>query len=213
MLRKLNRRKVIRENFKLDKIYKGILLDKATTEEINIFSKNKVGRKYFDDDLFCNMLIQKEKFIINKITGHQTKRLFPFYPSFIPLVDVKTIVSKEEYYWTASSVEYNCIRCNKPTISILGDFSLKNVLCGKCIEKHYINKRGWFDKRLHDHEYSKFRQGFYEINKEHQNKVFLKLIKREKSLYSSDKSVPCGLKRTYTNKLNDIINTFNSLIK
>lgn len=211
MLRKLNRRKVIRKNFKLDTIYKGLLLDKSTQQEKHAIVSNKVARDFFDDDLFCNMLIQKDKFLMNKLTGNQAKRLFPFYPSYIPIKDSNTILSKEEYYWTANTVEYPCIRCNKPTISFLGDFKLKNVICGECIEEHYINKKGVFDKRLHEHEYSKFHQNFYKINKEHQKRIFKKLIKREKSLYATDSSVRKGLKRSYTAKLKNIEKVFNSL--
>lgn len=212
MLRKLNRRKSIRKNFKSDVIYHGLLLDKATLQEKQVFTTNKFARKFFDDDLFCNMLIQKDKFFINKITGNQSKRLFPFYPSYIPLIDSDIVLSKDEYYWTANTVEYPCIRCNQPTISFLGDFGLKNMLCGCCIEDHYINKKGIFDKRLHDHEYSKFAQDFYQINKEHQRKIFQKLLKREKSLYATDSSVRKGLKRSYTTKLQNIEKVFNSLI-
>ena len=211
MLRKLNRRKSVRTNFHTDVVYQGLLLDKATYQERNLFTSNKFARKFFDDDLFCNILIQKEKFIMNKLTGHQTKKLFPFYPSFIPLVDANIILSKEEYYWTANTIEYPCIRCSKTTTSFLGDFSLKNVLCGTCIEDYYINNKGIFDKRLHDYEYSKYQQNFYIINKEHQSMIFSKLIKREKSLYSNDSSIRSGIKRSYTEKLKNIENVFNSL--
>ena len=211
MLRKFNRRTKVRKNFKSDVIYQRLLLDKANRQEKNVFTSNKVARKYFDDDLFCNMLIQKDKQFINKITGHQAKRLFPFYPSYIPIKDANIVLSKDEYYWTATTVEYNCIRCDEKTTSFLGDFGLKNVLCGSCIEEHYINKKGIFDKRLHDHEFSKFHQDFYVINKEHQKMIFDKLIKREKSLYKDDKNVKSGLKRTYTAKLKNIQNIFNSL--
>lgn len=212
MLRKLNRRKTIRKGFSSDRIYQRLLLDKASFQEKKVFVNNKFARKYFDDDLFCNMLIQKDKFFINKITGNQPKRLFPFYPSYIPLIDANIVLSKDEYYWTANTIEYNCIRCGEPTISFLGDFKLKNVLCGKCIEDHYINKKGIFDKRLHDHEYSKFKQNFYTINKEHQKKIFSKLIKREKSLYKNDKTVDKRLKTSYTAKLRNIENVFKSIV-
>ena len=86
------------------------------------------------------------------------------------------------------------------------------MLCGECIENKYINKKGIFDKRLHEHEYSKFHQNFYTINKEHQRMIFSKLIKREKSLYSSDDTLNQGLKRSYTTKLSNIEQVFNSLI-
>tara|TARA_R110000796_G_scaffold159388_8_gene276248 strand:- start:11535 stop:12176 length:642 start_codon:yes stop_codon:yes gene_type:complete len=211
MLRKFNRRKTIRKNFHSDIIYQGILLNQASFQEKAVFTSNKVARKFFDDDLFCNMMIQKDKFLQNKFTGYQSKRLFPFYPSYIPLVDAKTILSMDEYYWTANTIEYPCLRCNETTISFLGDFKLKNVLCGKCIEDHYINKKGIFDKRLHEHEYSKFHQDFYKINKEHQQMVFSKLIKREKSLYSTDTSIRRGLKKSYTAKLQHIEKVFKSL--
>lgn len=212
MLRKLNRRKSIRKNFKSDIVYQGLLLDKATFQEKNIFINNKVARKYFDDDLFCNMIIQKDKFLMNKLTGNQSKRLFPFFPSYIPLKDANIILSKDEYYWNATTIEYACIRCNETTISFLGDFGLKNVLCGNCIEEYYINKKGIFDKRLHDHEFSKYKQDFYQINKEHQQLIFKKLLKREKSLYENDSSIKVGLKISYTNKLKNIEEIFNSLI-
>lgn len=211
MLRKLNRRKSIRKNFPADETYQRILLDKATYQEKSVFTKNKVARKFFDDDLFCNMIIQKDKMLMNKLTGHQAKRLFPFYPSYIPLVDVKIILSKEEYYWTANTIEYPCLRCGEKTISFLGDFGIKNCICGSCIETHYINKKGIFDKRLHDHEYSKFHQTFYKINKQHQNKIFSKLIKRERSLYASDMTIKQGIKRSYTEKLKSIEKVFKSL--
>jgi len=212
MLRKFNRRKSIRKNFNTDIIYKGLLLDKANQQEKKVLTTSKIAQKWFDDDLFCNILIQKDKFFMNKLTGHQTKRLFPFYPSFIPLIDSKTILSKEEYYWTANTIEYPCIRCNNPTISFLGDFKLKNVLCGNCIEDHYINKMGRFDKHMHNHEYSKYQQNFYIINKEHQSMIFNKLIKRERSLYINDKTILKSVKRVYTNKLNHIEKIFNSLL-
>lgn len=212
MLRKLNRRKSVRKGFKTDQIYQRILLDKANHQEKTVFTTNKVARNFFDDDLFCNILIQKDKFFMNKLTSYQSKRLFPFYPSFIPLRDSDNIISKEDYYWTANTVEYACLRCNETTTSFLGDFGIKNVLCGDCIENHYINKKGIFDKRLHDHEYSKFHQDFYIINKEHQRMVFGKLLKREKSLYKTDMSIKKGLKRSYTTKLQYIEKAFNSLI-
>jgi len=211
MLRKLNRRKSVRKNFHTDIIYQRLLLDKANQQEKRVFTSNKVARNFFDDDLFCNMLIQKDKFIMNKLTGTLAKRLFPFYPSYIPLVDSNIILSKDEYYWTANTIHYPCLRCGENTTSFLGDFGLKNVLCGTCIEDNYINKKGIFDKRLHDHEYSKFHQNFYVINKEHQSMIFSKLIKREKSFYSNDKSIRKGLKRSYTEKLKSIEKVFNSL--
>lgn len=212
MLRKLNRRKTVRKGFSSDRLYQRILLDKASFQEKKVFVNNKFARKYFDDDLFCNMIIQKDKFFMNKLKGNQPKRLFPFYPSYIPLIDANIVLSKDEYYWTANTIEYKCIRCNEPTISFLGDFKLKNVLCGKCVEDHYINKKGIFDKRLHDHEFSKFKQDFYIINKEHQRKMFSKLIRREKSLYDTDKSVDKGLKTSYTAKLRNIEKVYNSII-
>jgi hypothetical protein len=211
MLRKLNRRKTVRKNFQTDTIYQRILLDKATDQERNVFVSNKVVRNFFDDDRFCNMLIQKDKFFLNKLLGAQSKRRFPFYPSYIPLVDAKIILSKEEYYWTANTTEYSCIRCNEPTISFYGDFGLKNVLCGKCIEDHYINKKGIFDKRLHEYEFSKYHQDFYVINKEYQNHIFKTLIKREKSIYAKDMTIRKGLKKRYTNNLMKIEKLFISL--
>ncbi len=80
MLRKFNRRKTPRKNFSVDTVYQGLLLDKATPEEKTTFVDNKVARKDFDDDRFCNMLLQKDKMMFNKLLGHQTKRLYPFYP-------------------------------------------------------------------------------------------------------------------------------------
>ena len=61
-------------------------------------------------------------------------------------------------------------------------------------------------------EYSKFKQDFYIINKEHQKKLFSKLIKREKSLYDTDKSVDKRLKVSYTAKLKNIEKVYNSIV-
>ncbi len=212
MLRKFNRRKTPRKNFSVDTVYQGLLLDKATPEEKTTFVDNKVARKDFDDDRFCNMLLQKDKMMFNKLLGHQTKRLYPFYPSFIPIVDKKHVLSHSEYYWTSNTIEYKCIRCGNPTISFLGDFSLKNVICGHCIEDYYINKKGIFDKRLHEHEYSKFRQNFYQFNKDHLRQVFKKLLKRERSMYI-DTDIHKSLKISYTKNLKGITQMFNSLIE
>ena len=211
MLRKFNRRTTIRQNFAVDRIYKGLLLDKATRQEKILFNRYKFCSHLLDDDLFVHILIQRDKQFINKINGNQAKRLFPFYPTFIPLIDSKKIISKSEYYWISNTIEYPCIRCNEPTISFYGDYSVRNVLCGCCIKDHYINAKGIYDKRLHEVEYSKFHMDFFKINKEHQNMVFSKLMKRERSYYINNDSLNKNAKKARTIKLRYLEETIRNL--
>lgn len=213
MLRKFVRRKV-RNSFAVDKLYSGLLLDKATKEEKQVLQRAKVCTKWFDDDLFCHMLIQQDRMIMNKIKYHKKDRLFLFYPNYIPLIDSKQIVSKSEYHWTYNTINYPCVRCNKETICYYEDFSLRNLLCGECISNHYMMSNDVFrqskEDKLNYKTYLENSSKFYEFNKERQKKIFSKLIKRQKSFYTKDMTLP---KRQYLIKLTKIEDSFNKLVE
>jgi hypothetical protein len=214
MLRKLIRRKV-RDSFAVDKMYHGLILDKSDQiDEKYILQRAKVCTKDLGDDLFCHMLIQREKIIKTKMESNRPGRLFLFYPNYIPLVDSKTIITKSEYHWLYNTIEYPCIRCNKETISYFDDFSLKNLICGECVSKYYtIGPYNKFGQSKEDKEnsgtYIKNTQNFFQLNKDRQKRIFTKLIKRQKSFYSEDMTLP---KRNYLMKLTKIQTNFDKLV-
>lgn len=211
MLRKLVRRKV-RENFAVDTMYNGILLDKAKFDEKRALQEGKILNKYFDDDLLCHMLIQQEKTTRNRYASLKSKRRLPFYPEYIPLIDVNEIVTKDEYYWLSTTIQYPCIRCNKETTSYLGNFHIKNVLCGECVSTHYMDARNNFRVPIDDKENSRTyvnnMQEFFEINKEVERAKFAKIMKRQRSFYGSKSNDD----KQALSKLTRITTLYNSLL-
>ena len=212
MLRKFTRR-TPRKGFAMDKTYHGIMLGKATPSERRSLVEASPLSKFFDDDLLCHMVIQKDKLVMNKLLNKQQKRLFPFYPSYIPLVDKSTIITMDEYYWISNTIEYPCVKCSKNTVCFIGDFSLKNVLCGECVSKHYMDSNNNFRQSKADKENSKKYvanlQKYFQINKDIQKRMFTKLMKRQRSFYDTKTTLDSLSLR----KLTSITKVYNNLLK
>jgi hypothetical protein len=214
MLKKIRRRKP-RNNFTLDRVYCGLMIELTCGTDRRAVIENKIAGPLFADDRFVHMLIQKEKQIYNKLLHYKTNRLFPFFPSFIPVQSKEMVFSLSEFYWTFNTIKYPCIYCEKPTFAFLYDHSVKNAMCGKCIytQTHKSNKKLIFNKRKHNPENSKHHLAFFDYLKKHHNRVFDKLVQRERRLLTKNKRLTKSEIKNIKTKLSMLSNLMKTIVK
>ena len=189
MLHKFKRHKP-RKGFAVDELFKGLSTNKFSKNGRHLFTTHKYLSPYYGDDRFCNMLVQWNEAIHSKITSRKAKRLFPFYPSYVPLINAKTVVSKNDFYRISSGTEYNCMNCGTEIYSKWGERSIKNFLCSRCISIHFLSKDEQFHysaniKSLYGDRFSKNILDFFKLEQENEKNILSKILERRKNYIKS----------------------------
>ena len=210
MLYKFKRHKP-RKGFAVDRIFKGLSTNKFSKEGRHLFTTHKYLAPYFDDDRFCNMLVQWNEQVMGKLKSTKATRLFMSNPSFIPLISQKDIISKADYYKLDTSVEYNCISCGTDITCEWGERSVKNFLCSKCISENFIDSKGDFvnsksSREIYSDKFSKNILDFFKLEQKKEKQIMLKLLKRSAFLHASlnDKSKVHKIYGMYTKIKNSL---------
>ena len=209
MLHKFKRQK-IRKGFAVDVIFKGLQLNKFSKNGRHLFTTHKYLSSFYNDDRFCNMLAQWQEITRTKTTSVKAKRLFPFYPSYIPMINKNSVVSKQDFYDISSGTHYNCINCSEEIYSPWGSRSIKHFLCSRCISVHFLKSDDVFHykssiKSLYGEKFSKNILDFFKTEQDHEKKMLTKILERRKrylkSLYPEDKAKINGLYTRLKNSL------------
>jgi len=209
MLHKFKRQK-IRKGFAVDLIFKGLQLNKFSKNGRHLFTTHKYLSSFYGDDRFCNMMAQWHEATHIKLTSKKAKRLFPFYPSYIPMINKKSIVSKQDFYEISSGTYYNCINCSTEIYSPWGSRSIKHFLCSRCISIHFLKKDDDFHyrssiKTLYGDKFSKNILEFFKTEQDHEKKILSKILERRKrylkSMYPEDKHKINGIYLKLRNSL------------
>lgn len=184
MLHKFKRHKS-RKGFAVDEIFKGLSTNHFSKNGRHLFTIHKYLSPFFNDDRFCNMLVQWNETINGKMTSLKAKRLFPFYPSYMPLINAKTIISKQDYYNISTGTEYCCVNCGNDIFSTWGERSIKNFLCSRCISIHFLQKDNKFRyssniKELYGDRFSKNILPFFKLEQHNEKDILLKILNRRK---------------------------------
>lgn len=201
MLYKFKRHKP-RKGFAVDRIFKGLSTNNFSKNGRHLFTTHKYLSQFFDDDRFCNMLVQWNESINCKISSVRSKRLFPYYPSYIPLITQKTVISKDDFYRISSGYNYRCVNCGKETYVEWGSRGIQNFLCNRCISIHFLKSDNSFYysssiKSMYGEKFSKNILEFFSKEQENEKDIIKKILKRRqnylKSMYPNDKSKIAGI--------------------
>jgi copper chaperone CopZ len=218
---------------KVDRMYKNLFTSNIPDHQKNIINKYFILNKFYDDDLFINIIIQKEQLILNKIKNRRfvNRKYTMFYPSYVPVFDKSAVLSREEYYWTYSTMKCSCVMCGKETRMFYDNFKVHNMLCGNCLNniiennitdevKNPIGKDSKGIKVVQRYiksnlevssDFVKKSMTIYENNKLHHKALFNKLLLRIKSEYYSNNVLDVN-NIEFNKKINSIKLIFNKLV-
>lgn len=209
MLHKFKRHKP-RKGFAVDRIFKGLSTNKFSKNGRHLFTTHKYLAPFFDDDRFCNMLVQWNEVTHSKLTSTKASRLFPYYPSYIPLHEQKIIVSKNDFYRINAGAEYNCINCGAEIFVEWGSRSIRHFICSRCTSIHFLRRDNSFHydsniKSLYGEKFSKNILDFFKLEQDNEKSILNKILERRKNylreLYPEDRSKIQGLYKRLKNSL------------
>ena len=209
MLHKFKRHKP-RKGFAVDRIFKGLSTNKFSKNGRHLFTTHKYLSPFFDDDRFCNMLVQWNEFTHSKLSSNKAKRLFPFYPSYIPLFNRDIIVSKSDFYRISSGSEYNCINCGTEIFVEWGSRSIRHFLCSRCTSIHFLKSNNDFYynsniKSLYGEKFSKNILDFFKSEQDNEKDILNSILERRKNylraLYPEEKTRISGIYKSLKNSL------------
>lgn len=174
-----------RRGFAVDRIFKGLSTNYFSKNGSHLFTTHKYLSAFYGDDRFCNMLVQWNDSIIAKLSSTMAGRLFPFYPSYMPLFDRAAVISKHDMYLLANGVEYECINCKSDIYVKWGSRNIRNFLCSRCISIHFMNRCNEFlykgvIKRTYGEKFSKNVLDFFSIEKQHEQNTLKTVMSRRK---------------------------------
>jgi hypothetical protein len=167
--------------------YQKLNLRDAMPSERHSLVSGKVLAPFYDDDRLVHMVMQRDRRILGRLSHISKKKHFIFFPEYIPMFDHKRIITKDEYFFAYNTIDYKCVNCGTHIKAYFEEFSMKNLVCKKCINDKYLNTRQEFrvykqDKTNNGRQYLQNMQDFYKINKERQMNMFIKKIDREYSI-------------------------------
>ena len=209
MLHKFKRHKY-RKGFAVDRIFKGLSTNKFSKNGRHLFTTHKYLSSFYGDDRFCNMLVQWNETTHTKISSTKAKRLFPLYPSFIPIYNQKTVVSKNDFYKISTGTEYNCINCGSEIFVEWGSRNIRHFICSRCTSLHFLKSNSSFHyssniKSLYGEKFSKNILDFFKHEQDNEKAILNKILNRHKnylrSIYPDDKTKISGIYKSIKNNL------------